>query len=304
MVFNTNNTERMRITSAGLVGIGNNSPSGILDVSGSGSGSGTNWVFLRGGNTGGAAFPGIAAGIAIGNNFSNGSSETNLIWGQTIGSGQFFSISKWTGSAVTEQMRIDSSGNLLVGTTTANGRISSVSKSGFNPVSTAGTWSTDSAISVASSFGGGVSWIDGSGGYCAWVDDSGTDFNIAGGTTSSTVSNGVFLNGHAATSWSSRSDERLKDKIEPITDAINKVNSLRAVTGVYKNFPDNRQAFLFAQDVQAVLPEAVSIADKKSPEQYLGLAYTQVIPLLVAAIQEIKAELDSVKAELQTLKGK
>jgi hypothetical protein len=117
VAFTRNGTgERMRITSAGLVGIGTSSPSGILDVNGSGSGSGTNWVFLRGGNTGGAAFPGIAAGIAIGTNFSNGSSETNLVWGQSVGSGQFFSISKWTGSAVTEQLRIDSSGNLGIGT--------------------------------------------------------------------------------------------------------------------------------------------------------------------------------------------
>jgi len=192
-------------------------------------------------------------------------------------------------------MRITDAGNLLVGTTTVNGRISSVPKTGFAPAATAGTWANSAGISTSGSYGGGFSWIDGSGGYCAWVDDGGTDFNIAGGLTSNVVANGVFLNGYAATSWSARSDERLKQNLKPITDALNKTCSLRAVTGAYKNFPDEQQAFLLAQDVQKVLPEAVCVADKRSPEQYLGLAYTQVIPLLVAAIQELKAEVDALK---------
>ena len=35
----------------------------------------------------------------------------------------------------------------------------------------------------------------------------------------------------------------------------------------------------------------------------LGVAYTDVIPLLVAAIKELKADLDATKAELAALKG-
>jgi hypothetical protein len=111
IVFNTNGAnERMRITSAGNVGIGTSSPAVLLDVTGTGSGSASNWVFLRAGNTGGTTFPGLGAGLAVGTNFSNGFSDTNLVWGQSIGSQQFLAISKWTGSAVTEQMRISSSG--------------------------------------------------------------------------------------------------------------------------------------------------------------------------------------------------
>lgn len=202
-----------------------------------------------------------------------------------------------------ERARIASGGELLVGTTTINGRISSVPKAGFNPGGSAGSWVSSASVSVSGTFGGGVSWIDGSGGYCAWVDDGGTDFNIAGATTSNAVSNGVFLNGHAATSWSSRSDERLKQNLEPIADALNKTCTLRAVIGEYKNFPDVRQPFLIAQDVQKVLPEAVCVAEKRSPEQYLGLSYTQIIPLLVGAIQELKAELDQAKDRIAALEA-
>lgn len=109
----------------------------------------------------------------------------------------------------------------------------------------------------------------------------------------SNFSQGVQL-GATATSWSAYSDERLKDIIEPITDAANKVSTLRAVIGKYKNEEKGvRRSFLIAQDVQAVLPEAVdgTEADK------LGVRYTEVIPLLVAAIKELKAEIDTLKGQ-------
>jgi hypothetical protein len=106
-------------------------------------------------------------------------------------------------------------------------------------------------------------------------------------------SNGVYLS-YGATSWTSASDEREKDIIEPITNAANKVSQLRAVIGKYKtDAEDTRRSFLIAQDVQAVLPEAV---DASNPEK-LGVQYTDVIPLLVAAIKELKAEIDQLKGQ-------
>jgi hypothetical protein len=107
-------------------------------------------------------------------------------------------------------------------------------------------------------------------------------------------SGGVFL-ANGGTSWSSASDERVKDIIEPISDAANKVSTIRAVIGKYKSDVEGtRRSFLIAQDVQAVLPEAVTVGTDE--QQTLGLAYTEVIPLLVAAIQELKAEFDAYKA--------
>jgi hypothetical protein len=113
------------------------------------------------------------------------------------------------------------------------------------------------------------------------------------------ASNGVYLT-NTGTSWTANSDERLKDIIEPITNGAEKVASLRAVIGKYKTDEEGtRRSFLIAQDVQAVLPEAVTKNTIKDDEtEYLGVAYTDVIPLLVAAIQELKAEVDSLKAQL------
>lgn len=117
------------------------------------------------------------------------------------------------------------------------------------------------------------------------------------------LSGGVTL-ANGATSWSAISDENKKDIIEPITDGLNKVASLRSVIGKYKTDEQGiRRSFLIAQDVQAVLPEAVSTINDINGDEALGLSYTDVIPLLVAAIQELKAELDTVKAELNTLKN-
>lgn len=102
---------------------------------------------------------------------------------------------------------------------------------------------------------------------------------------------GVYL-GNGSTSWTSSSDERKKDIIEPIADALNKVSTLRAVIGKYKQDAESvRRSFLIAQDVQAVLPEAVN---STNPDE-LGLQYTDVIPLLVAAIKELKTEIDILK---------
>jgi hypothetical protein len=124
---------------------------------------------------------------------------------------------------------------------------------------------------------------------------SSTDTNFYVGSGSSTIgTNGVFLT-NAGNSWSSISDERMKTILEPIANAAAKVAMLRAVIGYYNNDEKQiRRPFLIAQDVQAVLPEAVNIQDQD--EGTLGMSYTDTIPLLVAAIKELKAEIEILKA--------
>ena len=111
--------------------------------------------------------------------------------------------------------------------------------------------------------------------------------------------NGVELLG-GATSWSSISDERLKVILEPISNAVDKLSTLRSVIGRMTCDPeDKRRSFLIAQDVQKVLPEAVNITHIEigDPTEYLSLNYTDVIPLLVSAINELSSEVVALKAK-------
>jgi len=99
------------------------------------------------------------------------------------------------------------------------------------------------------------------------------------------------------------SDERLKENLVPITDATNKVSQLRAVIGNYISDESKKaRPFLIAQDVQAVLPEAVSVNTDEL--ETLGVSYTDVIPLLVASIKELNAKVEAQAIEIAELKAK
>jgi hypothetical protein len=180
----------------------------------------------------------------------------------------------------TERMRIDTSGTLLVGTTTLPIAATRVGISGSSGVS----------VGVVSFVNTGAStkkWStgpDGNGNYIVYND----------------ASVGMYI-AYGQTSWTSSSDERLKTDLVPIENAASKVSTLRAVTGRFKTDEEGTsRSFLIAQDVQAVLPEAV---DASNPDK-LGVQYTEVIPLLVAAIQELKATVDAQATEITALRAK
>ena len=191
--------------------------------------------------------------------------DATTLYSQLSGAHKWFTAPSGTAGnpiTFTQAMTLDASGNLLVGTTGQNG-----------------SWNTKLTLSNDS---GTTRWAVGP--YLGGV----TNFLISAGASA-----GVYLNGTAATSWTSASDERLKDIIEPISNAVAKVGSLRAVIGKFKfDELNTRKPFLIAQDVQSVLPEAV---DASNPDK-LGVAYTDVIPLLVAAIKELTARVQTLEA--------
>jgi hypothetical protein len=109
----------------------------------------------------------------------------------------------------------------------------------------------------------------------------------------SNSSGGVTLTS-GATAWAAISDETLKTDLASIQSGVEKVASLRAMTGRYKTDEESvSRSFLIAQDVQKVLPEAVST----DVDGTLSLRYTEVIPLMVAAIQELTARLAALEAK-------
>ena len=96
------------------------------------------------------------------------------------------------------------------------------------------------------------------------------------------------------------SDERLKENIKPLENALDKVLSLNGFT---YNFNETGGSLGFdrstthagvsAQQVQAVLPEVVKPAP--ADPNYITVQYEKLVPLLIEAIKELKAEIDELK---------
>jgi hypothetical protein len=99
---------------------------------------------------------------------------------------------------------------------------------------------------------------------------------------------------------SANSDIRIKEDIQPIENALEKVQMLQGITFLNKLNPDaGRSTGLIAQAVQAVLPEAVSEAENG----YLAVAYGNLVGLLVEAVKELRTQVEVLHDEIATLKG-
>jgi hypothetical protein len=116
--------------------------------------------------------------------------------------------------------------------------------------------------------------------------------------------NGVEL-GAGATSWSSSSDERLKDILRPLEGTLDTLDSIRCIYYRYKTdcmkdpngdclYTRDRIGFI-AQDVQAHYPEIVHSDDNGE----LSLAYSEFIPVLCAAVKELSAQKRSLEDRLR-----
>lgn len=99
------------------------------------------------------------------------------------------------------------------------------------------------------------------------------------------------------------SDVRLKTDIKPLEgSSLEKVKQLAAKTYLWKDDlmgkGDTREIGFLAQDVVKVVPEVVSKV--ASDAETLGVAYTQLIPVLVEAVKELSAKVETLEAQLQT----
>lgn len=134
--------------------------------------------------------------------------------------------------------------------------------------------------------------------YIAGRPTAGTNTTITSGWAL-WVNSGDSRFGGAVTATgniSQTSDIRVKEGIERIPDAMNKVVRLRGVTYKRKDTGE-RQTGVIAQEVQAVLPEAVI-----QGEEHLAVAYGNMVGLLIEAIKELNAKVDSLQNEVAELR--
>jgi len=103
------------------------------------------------------------------------------------------------------------------------------------------------------------------------------------------------------------SDERLKENITPIENALEKVEQLRGVTFDWKDDVEEKgfipyakhETGVIAQDVQKVIPDAAVPAP--FDENYLTVKHEKIIPLLIESIKELNKEVQALRSRVAQL---
>jgi len=261
-------TERMRIDSSGNVGIGTTTPSRPLVV----YGASNSYLALQNSTTGVANTDGL-----------------QLIQDTTTGYlYQYENMPLVFGTNATERMRIDSSGNLLVGCTVTNPIASRV-----NGIATGGVGFITSRS--ANNMALGVSGTSGSHIQC--YTDNGTTYVSAGSITSS----------GSVTSFNVTSDYRLKQNVQPMTSTLSLISQLKPCSFEYIEGNQYSEGFI-AHELQAIVPHAVTgekdAIDADGKPVYQAVDSSFLIPHLVAAMQEQQALITSLTARITALEAK
>jgi hypothetical protein len=223
------------------------------------------------------------------------------------------------GTAQAERMRIDSSGNLLVGTTTVGGKLTVAGIGYFDQPS------SGSVLYARSNSGG-----SGQGGQIAMtntyasattpnkyirVDDAGNLGFINSGYTASIMyvtDAGAAYQGNNSSTWSTTSDIRIKTNVRDIGTALDKMLALHPCHFEYKNALGEIQTGFIAQEFETVLPGHVK--EGPAPMQFEDLIEgddktiktidANLVPYLVKAIQEQQALIQSLTTRLTALETK
>ena len=191
----------------------------------------------------------------------------------------------------TERMRIDSSGNLLVGTATSNapyldGRICSIAPSG------------KPAITLQNDNGGGqfVASIWG-------TATSGNNIFLNFLTeTSPTVRGSINYNrGAGLVVYNTTSDRRLKENIVDAPSALSKLNSVQIRSFDWKETGNHSDFGVIAQELELVAPECVTQGldnEDGSMKSPWAVDTSALVPAMIKAIQELNAKVVELESKL------
>jgi len=194
------------------------------------------------------------------------------------------------------RMIIKKSGYVGIGTSSPQ----SYNAHGRNLV-VAGSGNVGITIDGASTSSGSICFADGTSSTASIAGkieyDHGSDtmeFRTAAVTRMALNSSSLTVSGDVV-AYGSPSDKRYKENIKPVTNALDKVSKLQGVTFDWKeseSILDIKEDIGFiAQDVQEVLPELV----RENEDGKLSLRDKGVVPVLVEAIKELKAEIEELK---------
>lgn len=274
VAITTGGTQRAVVDASGNVGIGTSSPTQKLELN-----SGFVKVGTGVGGGGGVWFP--YSSDAAGRTWR---ARTDIVGYGDFG---FEQSTTQTGTTFATKMLIDSSGNLLVNQTALNGAgkveisYDRASQWGMQIRNTTGTTAATTFIEFK--------YVSSTVGYIGSSNGTSTQYNTS-------------------------SDYRLKEDIAPITGALAKVVALKPVTYKWKSTGMVDEGFI-AHELAEVCPSAVTgtkdavetYTDEDGNEAtrpvYQGIDTSFLVATLTAAIQELKAIVDTQGAEIAKLKG-
>jgi hypothetical protein len=287
IIFTQADTERMRIDSSGNVGIGvtPSALAGRLQIFGATG----NASAVIGGNANGMSVLN-QTGLTVYTNLSGGSTDTTFVAGNTASTYMAFGIHN--GTSYSERMRIDSSGNLLVGTTspTVLGKISS--QNGGN--APAGSFHVTNTSSLGTEAITSIKY-----------DNNTTTSNIFVRFYINNGSGGsgtITANGANAAAFGSFSDSRLKENIVDLPSQLSNIMALRPVEYDYiESEGGGHQIGFVAQEVQEIYPDLVG----ERADGMLTLAdMNKNDARLIKCIQEQQALITALTARIEALENK
>ena len=130
-------------------------------------------------------------------------------------------------------------------------------------------------------------------------DESG-NFRVNNGSGVNVFDINESGNAILAGSLTQNSDRRLKKDITDLQYGLSEIVKLQPKTYHWKNNTQSKRSLgLIAQDVQSIIPEIVNTQENDA--KTLGISYTELIPVLINAIKELKQENTSLRSDISAL---